>query len=161
VPFAPPSFGLEVPFSAEKRNFNLVCGQYSTKGDVEDQEDEIDIRVKFGDKMEEFQKADGTIAQEFASYIALFDGHSGFHCSQFLADKLHQNLARNTSYPDKVKKALKAAYSESDKQFLEMAKSWGYDDGSSAYVVHIWKNTLFAASAGDSKGYLFTDGGEF
>jgi serine/threonine protein phosphatase PrpC len=41
-----------------------------------------------------------------------------------------------------------------------VAKSWGYDDGSSAFVVHIWKNSIFAASAGDSKGFLFTDGGE-
>lgn len=34
-----------------------------------------------------------------------------------------------------------------------------FPDGSTAFVVYIWKETLFSACAGDTKGYLFTDQG--
>jgi len=158
MPFQAPSFGL-VKFTAEKQSYNLVCGQFSTKGEAEEQEDEIDIRLQFGDKMEEFQHKNGTIAQEFASYIALFDGHSGVRCTEFLVDNLHRNLSKNSSYPEEVDKALKGSFIQTDKEFLQLAQQYRYNDGSAAYVVHIWKNTLHIACAGDSRGYIvYSDG---
>jgi len=160
LPFKPPSFGVEPKFTAEMKDFTLICGQFSYQGDAEDQEDEIDIKLLFGSPSEDFQREDGTQAKEFASFIGLYDGHFGFHCSQFLVDKLASNLLLSKNYPQNIEKALKETFTTTDKEFLDYAARWSYKDGSSALVVHISKNVLHAASAGDSQGYLFEEGGE-
>jgi len=102
---------------------------------------------------------DGRPLQDKSSFIALFDGHSGPHCSEFLADFLKDQIFKSPNYPSNLPKAIHEAYLTTDNDFLQKAKYRNLDDGSTAMTLFISKNTIYAASVGDSGGYIYSKEG--
>jgi len=57
------------------------------------------------------------------SYFAIFDGHGGETCAEFLRDNLHQMIVRNESFPQDPVTALQKGCAEAETKFMEQAQS--------------------------------------
>ena len=79
------------------------------------------------------------------SYFAIFDGHGGETCAEFLRDNLHQMIVRNESFPQDPVTALQKGCAEAETKFMEQAQSshLAVDrSGSCAIIVLIVGKTL-------------------
>jgi len=148
-------------YRVEKKDYWLTCGHYRLKGEQELLEDEITIDMECGSENGMFtSSSDGSPLLDNDAFIGLFDGHSGPHCAEFLADNLKSQIFKSPNYPENILKALPEAFMATDTEFLKLAKSKNLQDGSTALVLYISKNSdLFVGSVGDSSGYLYTTEG--
>eukprot|EP00939_MAST-03C_sp_MAST-3C-sp1_P004666 g4666.t1 len=85
----------------------------------------------------------------------VFDGHGGSRASEYCAENLLKLLTSDPSYDDDPKRALTNAFLETDRSFLEIARSAFYDDGSTA-IVALFRGPrdLYVANVGDSRAVL-------
>ena len=44
------------------------------------------------------------------SYFAIFDGHAGYKCADYLKDNLLKKISSNTFFPMDIKKAIKFGF---------------------------------------------------
>lgn len=51
-------------------------------------------------------------------FFAIFDGHGGQGCSEFLRDNLHNNIASAPSFPLDLEAALKEGCQMAEKKFM-------------------------------------------
>lgn len=83
------------------------------------------------------------------SFFAVYDGHGGEACADFLRDHLHQMIVRNSNFPVNPVAALRRGFAEAEAKFLEQAENSDYQverSGSCALVllvVGITSNFLF------------------
>jgi|JI9StandDraft_2_1071091.scaffolds.fasta_scaffold174787_1 protein phosphatase 2C family protein 2/3 len=56
-----------------------------------------------------------------AHFFAIYDGHGGHLCCDFLKEELHQRLINNSYFPSEPKKALAQTISQVENLFLEKA----------------------------------------
>ena len=72
------------------------------------------------------------------SYFAVFDGHGGTSCADFLRDNLHQMIIKNNKFPSDPVEALRSGFAEAEEKFLGIAQESNFDrSGSCAIVVLI------------------------
>jgi len=93
------------------------------------------------------------------SIFGVFDGHGGFKCAEFLRNNLHQFIIKNKNFPWNPQEALKEAFEEADKTFLENvlieSEDGIYDkSGSCALVVMIMDDTCYVCNVGDSRAII-------
>lgn len=104
------------------------------------------------DRVSIIQKIYIDSTQDFpASFFALFDGHSGVQCADYLRDNLHQFVTRQPSYRKEKKKALMDGVTECEKKFLEKAQLSADNSGSCALVCLFENTKLYVANVGDSR----------
>eukprot|EP00041_Stephanoeca_diplocostata_P011188 m.181999 g.181999 ORF g.181999 m.181999 type:complete len:433 (+) comp18452_c0_seq5:137-1435(+) len=96
-----------------------------------------------------------------AAFYAVFDGHSGDQCSDFVAKNLHLNLARQLKKnvgkaltETVVKDAITAAAAATDKEFLRIAKIRKRQDGCCCIAVLLLDSTMFVINIGDSRAVI-------
>jgi serine/threonine protein phosphatase PrpC len=53
-----------------------------------------------------------------ASFFAVFDGHGGHGCAEFLRDNLHNIIANQSSFPSNPEKALFQGFKEAEDTFM-------------------------------------------
>ena len=53
------------------------------------------------------------------SYFAIFDGHNGDHCAEFLRKNLLQYIYTNPNFPRNVEKAIKEGFINADQDYLK------------------------------------------
>jgi protein phosphatase 2C family protein 2/3 len=53
-----------------------------------------------------------------ASFFAVFDGHGGHGCAEFLRDNLHNIIANQTSFPSNPEIAMKLGFKEAEETFM-------------------------------------------
>lgn len=99
------------------------------------------------------------------SYFAVFDGHGGEGCSNFLKDKLHTLLFNSKYFPAYPIQAVKEAFINAENIFMQQAidpKSNSLVDksGSCACISLIINDTLYAINLGDCRALLSTDSGQ-
>jgi len=54
-----------------------------------------------------------------ASFFAVFDGHGGHGCAEFLRDNLHNIIANQASFPSNPEKALTQGFKEAEETFMK------------------------------------------
>ena len=97
-----------------------------------------------------------------ASYFAVFDGHGGNRCADFLRDNLLKLICDNDYFPKDIEKAIKYGFEEVDKLFLETTVK---DDeiidnsGSCALILLIIESKLYIANVGDSRSLISMQNG--
>jgi protein phosphatase 2C family protein 2/3 len=92
------------------------------------------------------------------SFFAVYDGHGGSGCSDFLRDKLHHFLVAEDTFPSKPKLALHRAFLAAERCFLENLKP-GDRSGSCAVVVLFVGETCYIANVGDSRAIMSGNAG--
>ena len=73
------------------------------------------------------------------SFFAIYDGHGGASCADFLRDNLHQMIVRDINFPLDPEEAIKRGFAEAEAKFTEKAEAKREFDrsGSCAIVVLI------------------------
>lgn len=100
------------------------------------------------------------------SFFAIYDGHGGNVCADFLKDNLHQFIVRQDWFPDDVKTAIRRGWRDAENLFFELseaqAKKTGELDksGSWAIAVLIVENIAYVANVGDSRAILSKNKGK-
>lgn len=100
------------------------------------------------------------------SFFAVYDGHGGNVCADFLKDNLHQFIVRQDCFPEDVPTAIKLGCRDAENLFFELSegqlKKTGELDrsGSCAITVLIVENTAYVANVGDSRCVLSKNSGK-
>ncbi|KAF4670349.1 hypothetical protein FOZ61_000539 [Perkinsus olseni] len=98
--------------------------------------------------------------------VAVFDGHSGPACADYLVAHIGENIshclaAKDTATPfeQRLQDSVHQAFVLTDDDFLAIASAEGVPDGSTALVVIMWTDSaerlkMLVAHAGDSRAVL-------
>lgn len=109
------------------------------------------------------------------SFFAVYDGHGGASCADFLRDNLHQFIVKQESFPADPVRAIKDGFREAEEFFLEIVENAaeeamaeagernyeGFVDnsGSCAIVILIVDDICYSANVGDSRAIMSGKGG--
>jgi len=98
------------------------------------------------------------------SYFAIFDGHGGDACSNFLKDNLDSFIFNSKYFPAYPIQAIKDAFRVAENTFMRQAID-EYSNtidrsGSCACVCLIINDTLYAINLGDSRALLSSNSGQ-
>ncbi|EGR34248.1 protein phosphatase 2C, putative [Ichthyophthirius multifiliis] len=101
------------------------------------------------------------------SFFAVYDGHGGEACADYLKDNLHQFVIKDQNFPYDPKMAIIQGFEQAEIQFLKNVENniqkYGIFEksGSCAVVALIVGEQCFIANVGDSRAILSTDQGKF
>ena len=100
------------------------------------------------------------------SFFAVYDGHGGANCADFLRDHLHHFIIKEPSFPENPADALKKGCLEAERFFLDSVErrlaDTGFLDksGSCAIIILIVNDTCYVGNVGDSRAIMSADGGK-
>ena len=100
-----------------------------------------------------------------SSFFAIYDGHGGSACADFLRDNLHQYIIKDSSFPGNPTEAIRNGCEQAEKDFLyqhALNKNQEILDrsGSCAIFALIIEDTCYMANIGDSRGVMSTHNGK-
>ena len=97
------------------------------------------------------------------SYFAIFDGHGGEGCVDFVNNNFHNYLVENKNFPFDIKIALGDTIIKIEEEFFkqECGKTLEESDksGSCALVAIIFDNKIYISNIGDSRAIMSLNGG--
>eukprot|EP00948_MAST-09A_sp_MAST-9A-sp1_P002881 g2881.t1 len=99
------------------------------------------------------RESTGKWTQNFA-YFGIFDGHSGFHCSEYLSHHLHKEIIRQPAFPSNIPESIQKAFAVTDDAFLNLAATKSYHDGSTGLVAVVGAGKVYIANTGDCRAVL-------
>lgn len=86
------------------------------------------------------------------SFFAIYDGHGGNKCCDFLRDNLHNFIIKNKHFPSNPEKALIQGFEEADNYFLtNISIPENNKSGSCALVILCINTDIYIANCGDSR----------
>ena len=95
------------------------------------------------------------------SYMALFDGHGGNSCSNFLRDNLHNYIIKNENLLKDTEKSIIESFEKAEDDFINnIAIKENDKSGSCALVCLIIDNNLYIANCGDSHAIISINSGK-
>ena len=83
------------------------------------------------------------------SYFAVYDGHGGSWCANFLRDNLHDFVISDPEFLSNPKKALRNGFEKAEQTI--MSKIGEDKSGSCAAAVLLIGDTCYVANVGDSR----------
>ena len=88
-------------------------------------------------------------------FFAIFDGHGGQGCAEFLRDNLHNIIASQMSFPLDLPDAMLQGCREAEREFMKRNMSTVKDrSGSCAIVLLVTEGTVYCANIGDSRAIM-------
>ena len=98
------------------------------------------------------------------SYFAIFDGHGGDECSEFLKENYDKYLIENKNFPYDIKLSMIETFQKIEEDFFKLkCKEDSLEDsdksGSCALVTIIHDNKIYIANIGDSRAIMSVNGG--
>jgi hypothetical protein len=98
------------------------------------------------------------------SYFAVFDGHGGEECSEFLKENFDKYLIENKNFPMDIKLSMTETFQKIEEDFFKLkCKEDSFEDsdksGSCALVSIIFDNKIYIANIGDSRAIMSINGG--
>lgn len=103
------------------------------------------------------------------SFFAIYDGHGGSSCADYLKDHLHTLIINRPCFPGDPRRALTEGCREAETRFLNMTEKASYMDGDGNYVVDkagscaiivlTVETECYVANVGDSRAILSNDNG--
>jgi protein phosphatase PTC2/3 len=94
------------------------------------------------------------------SFFAIYDGHGGNLCADFLRDNLHDYIIKDPSFPKNPKEAIERGFETAEREFitnhsLNSMKTEIIDkSGSCAIVVLTVEDICYVANVGDSRAII-------
>lgn len=98
--------------------------------------------------------------------FAIFDGHGGDRCADFLKDHLHTFIINDENFPINIRESIKNGFSKAEKAFEEIAIDQGDntickdESGTCACVVILVENIIYTANVGDSRAIMSSEHGK-
>lgn len=98
------------------------------------------------------------------SFFAIYDGHGGSSCADFLKEQLHSKIVNQPSFPENVPQAITDGCAQAEEKFLDFAQNShvsSYDkSGSCAIVIIVVENHIYCANVGDSRAIMSAEHGK-
>ena len=97
------------------------------------------------------------------SYFAIYDGHGGSACADFLKDQLHLIIIQQESFPRDPAQALTTGCLEAERKWIEQADRhtpMHERNGSCGIVVLTVGKECYVANVGDSRAIMSADRGK-
>jgi protein phosphatase 2C family protein 2/3 len=89
------------------------------------------------------------------SFFAVFDGHGGSGCAEYLRDNLHHYIARQDCFPTHPEQALKLGFKEAEEDFMEQNQTIIKErSGSCACAIMVVDDVVYTANVGDSRAVV-------
>ena len=95
-----------------------------------------------------------------SSFYAIYDGHGGKMCANYLKESLHKFIFEHENFPSRPKDALLQGFLRAEQEFLILAEAKNDRSGSCALVVLIIGDKCYTANTGDSRAILSVNKGE-
>ena len=97
-----------------------------------------------------------------SSFFAVYDGHGGSACADFLRDNLHQFVTRSLNFPYNPEQALIEGFALAEKTFTDYSRSLNplETSGSCAIVVLVVGDMCYFANLGDSRAIMSGENGK-
>lgn len=89
-----------------------------------------------------------------SSFYAIYDGHMGKECCNFLRDNLHTYIINDPAFPSDPIKAMLNGFNKAEDIFTEHAVKSNLKSGSCAIVILIVGKVCYLANLGDSRAVL-------
>jgi len=137
-------------FSASKEGYYLFAGDYSAKGKRKENQDVTFLTLNAAPKL----KANKCSHEESPAIFAVFDGHGGVHCADYISSSLPPYLRNHEQYPADIPTAIRESFHKIDQEYLVEAEKKGFQDGSTALFAVLYKDILYVANLGDSRGLM-------
>ena len=97
------------------------------------------------------------------SYFAIFDGHGGEECSEFLKNNYLNYLIENKNFPFDIKISMIETCQKIEEDFFKQKCSYNLEEsdksGSCALIAVIFDNKIYIAKIGDSRAIMSMNGG--
>ena len=97
------------------------------------------------------------------SYFAIFDGHGGEECAEFLKNNYLNYLVENSNFPFDIKLSMAETFQKIEEDFFKLKCSDNLEEsdksGSCALVSLIFDNKIYIANIGDSRAIMSIGGG--
>ena len=97
------------------------------------------------------------------SYFAIFDGHGGEECSEFLKNNYLNYLIENKNFPFDIKISMIKTCQKIEEDFFKQKCSDNLEEsdksGSCALIAVIFDNKIYIANIGDSRAIMSMNGG--
>ena len=94
-------------------------------------------------------------------FFAIFDGHGGQGCAEYLRDNLHNFVAGQQEFPDDLENALLLGCRACENEFMKRNLVSVRDrSGSCAVVLLVTPSKVYFANVGDSRAILSRDFGQ-
>ena len=155
----------QVELSSNPFNKIKGYGANSYNGTVRDHnEDKLKIILEYKlDKI--ISDSNGVVINPNISYFAIYDGHAGNNCSNFLQENLHQYLFNSDFFPLYPLQAIYQAYEKAELNFeliaLDQEKKNLLDkSGSCSLSTLIMDEWCYVTYLGDSRGLYSFDTGK-
>ena len=100
------------------------------------------------------------------SFFAIYDGHGGKNCAEYLRDNLHKYICNDINFPNNISEAIKNGFLQAENDFLNNYALNSYNNnvndrsGSCAVIVLIVNNKAYIANVGDSRCIMSTNNGK-
>ena len=95
-----------------------------------------------------------------SSYYAIFDGHSGKQCAEYLKKNMYKYIINEPNFPCRIKISLLEGFKKLDQDFLITAKETGDMSGSCALALLVIGDKCFIANTGDSRAFISMNNGK-
>ena len=94
------------------------------------------------------------------SYLAIYDGHGGSKCCDYLRDNLHRFIIKNEFFPKFPEKSILKGIEIAEKNFKEIAIENNDYSGSCAIIILLIDEYLYLANVGDSRCLISKNSGK-
>lgn len=96
----------------------------------------------------------------FIKFFAIFDGHGGLGCSEFLRDNLHNYIATSNAFPNKMEQAIKEGCADAESVWMRQnVESVKDKSGACAIICVLTETQIYVANVGDSRVILSQSNG--
>ena len=138
-------------------------GANSFQGTTRDHNEDR-LKIIYEHLINQASPTNGTMLSYNISYFAVYDGHGGNKCSNFLQENLHNYIFNSNYFPLYTMQAINAAFLQAEKRFFSMVtdtESGKLIDksGSCAVSALIMDEWCFIINLGDSRGLYSFDSG--
>ncbi|CAD8174005.1 unnamed protein product [Paramecium octaurelia] len=94
-----------------------------------------------------------------SSFFAIYDGHGGAACADYMRDNLHQYIIKEDCFPSNPRLAISRGIEKAEKNYLQLADQKVLDkSGSCAVIALIVDKAIYIANIGDSRAILSHQG---
>ena len=111
------------------------------------------------------------------SYFAIFDGHNGDHCAEYLRQNLLQFIYTNPNFPKNIERSIREAFIKADEEYLnhysyindDLNNRMNYNNnnldycnssGSCGLILLLIDTKIYIANVGDSRCIVSCSNGE-
>ena len=154
-----------IPGKISSKSFGLI-NSYAANTNQGIDRNYNDDRVKIMINMNRPNNYKNKSQWPLISYFAIFDGHNGEHCAEFLRKNLLEYIYTNPNFPLNVEKAINEAFIKADQDYLlncsDIYKNTNFNgeipvydicnnSGSCGLILLIVDTKLYIANVGDSR----------